>query len=137
MSVFATSTNRFSQVVKHEYEPSLAFCRDVIVINDVAATLKTGAVLGKVTATGKYKLVDSAAVDGSQNAAAVIISDNAGMSRDITIAAATDTTVVAITRGPVIVAKESLSFAANVNSGQQVTALAQLKALGILAETQL
>jgi hypothetical protein len=49
------------------------------VINDTAQTLKVGAVLGKVTATGKYKLALSAAVDGSQTPVAVLIADGMGL----------------------------------------------------------
>jgi len=36
---------------------------------------KKGAVLGKITASGKYKLVDSAAVDGSQTPKYVLSAD--------------------------------------------------------------
>ena len=56
MAVFATDSTRFSALVKHEYEAATAFCRESVVINDAAGTLRVGAVLGKVTATGKYKL---------------------------------------------------------------------------------
>jgi hypothetical protein len=35
-------------------------------------TLKAGAVLGKVTASGKYKALDPAAVDGSEAAAGIL-----------------------------------------------------------------
>lgn len=51
MSVFATDTQRLGNVLKHEYEPQLSFCREVVTINDAAATLKVGAVLGAFIAS--------------------------------------------------------------------------------------
>lgn len=137
MTVLATSSNAFSNVVKHEYEPSVGYCRDVVVVNDAAATFKVGAVLGKVTATGKYKLVTVAAADGSQNAAAVVIANNLGVSQDITIPASTDTSVLAITRGPVIVGKAALQLGADVDTDpEKLVVYNALKALGIIVETQ-
>lgn len=51
MSVILTSTNRFSNVVKREFKPEDAFCRDVITMNDAAATIQVGAVVGKYIAS--------------------------------------------------------------------------------------
>lgn len=137
MAVIAQDSTRFSAVVKHEYEPSLSYCREVVTVNEVAAvTYKVGAVLGKVTATGKYKLVEATAADGSQNAAAVVIADVLGNSNDMAIPAATDTKVLVLARGPVIVADAPLQFGASVDTaGEKQTAYDQLKALGILVET--
>ena len=48
---FATDTFRFSHLVKHEYEPNFAYCRDVLVANEAGArTYAVGTVLGRVTA---------------------------------------------------------------------------------------
>lgn len=132
MAVFATDSTRFSAVVKFELEPQLSICRDSIVINDAAATLRVGAVLGKVTATGKYKLATSAAVDGSQTPVAVLIMDGLGLSRDITLAANTDTKAIALTRGPVIVADAGLQLGTGITAAAAKDAL---KAVGILVET--
>ena len=131
MAVFATDSTRFSALVKHEYEPTSGICRESIVINDAAATLRVGAVLGKVTATGKYKLALSAAVDGSQNPAAVLIADGLGLSTDITLVAATDTKALVLVRGPVIVADAALQLGTGITAGAAATAL---KALGIIVE---
>jgi hypothetical protein len=115
MSVFATDTGiRFSSVVKHEYHPEFSYCREVITINDSAATLKVGAVLGKVTSGGKYKLALSAAVDGSQTPDAVYIADIQGISRDLVLAAATDTKVLALVRGPAVLAGEALQLGTGI-----------------------
>lgn len=132
MAVFATDSTRFSGVVKFEFAPEKSICRDSIVINDAAATLKVGAVLGKVTATGKYKLATSAAADGSQNPCAVLIIDGLGLSRDIALAANTDTKAIALTRGPVIVSDAYLQLGTGITAAAAKTALA---AVGILVET--
>lgn len=135
MPIFATDSNRLSTVVKYELAPEQAVCREAVVINAAAATYKVGAVLGKVTATGKYKLVEASANDGSQVAVAVYLCDVNGNAGDLTLAANTDTTVVVMARGPAIVAAGALTFGASVTAGALTTAaLAQLKAVGIHAE---
>lgn len=132
MAVIATDSTRFSALVKHEYEPQLSFCRDVVTVNDAAQTLKVGAVLGKVTATGKYKLCTSGAADGSQTPAAIVIADAAGNSNDIALAATTDTKVLVLTRGPVIVADAALQLGTGITAAAVKAALAPA---GILVET--
>lgn len=125
MAILATENQRFSNVVKNELWPEHAYCRNVVVINDSAATLKVGTVLGKVTATGKYKVCSPAAADGSQTAAAVLL-------QDITIAATTDTNILAMTRGPAAVSFWGLVFGAGFTTDpQKATARGQLEAAGI------
>lgn len=137
MSVIATAPKAFSAIVKHEYEPAMGYCRDVVVVNDSAATFKVGTVLGKVTATGKYKVVEASAVDGSQVAAAVVIGDAQGNTADFAVAATTDTNVLVLARGPAIVGAANLVFGASVDTGGELTtAYGQLKAVGIVVETQ-
>lgn len=131
MAVFATDSTRFSAVVKHEYEPASAVCRESIVINDAAATLRVGAVMGKVTATGKWKLALSAAVDGSQVPAGVLIVDGLGLSTDIILPANTDTKAIVLARGPCIVADAALQLGTGITLAAATTAL---KAIGILVE---
>lgn len=101
MSVIATENQRFSNVVKVEQWPEYAYCRDVITVNDSAATLKVGTVLGKVTATGKYKVAKETAVDGSKVAAAIVIQETA-------VAGSTDTKVLVLVSGAAIVSKAGL-----------------------------
>lgn len=128
MPLIATDTQRFSNVVKHEYEPSTAYCREVLTVNEAsAATYKVGTVLGKVTATGKYKASVQTAADGSQNPVAVVIDDKS-------IAATTDTKVLAIVRGPVLVSKAGLALDATFNdAAKKAAAYASLAGVGILA----
>lgn len=132
MAIFATSTTRFSALVKYELEPAIGVCRESIIVNDAANTLRVGAVLGKVTATGKYKLSASAAVDGSQVPVAVLIADYLGNSGDIVLAANTDTRALVLARGPVIVADAVLQLGTGTTAAAAATAL---KAIGILVET--
>lgn len=47
------------------------------------ADLVAGTVLGKITASGKYKAHDPAAVDGSETAAAILFADAAAASADV------------------------------------------------------
>lgn len=56
---------------------------DIVTIAS-GASLKRGAVLGKVTATGKYKLSASGASDGSQVATAILADDTNAASADVT-----------------------------------------------------
>ena len=102
MPIFATDTPRLSNLVKHEYEPSLGFCRAAVTVNEAAATTyQVGTVLGKVTATGKYVVAKETAVDGSKVPAAVVIEDKS-------VAATTDTKVLTIVRGNAILSKGAL-----------------------------
>ncbi len=126
MPVIATDTNRYSEVVKFEFEPSIGYTRESAVINDVAATLKVGTVLGKVTATGKYKVALSAAVDGSQTPVAILIADGNGVSNDLVVPAATDTKCLILARGPAIVADSALTLGTGITAAAAKAALQAL-----------
>ena len=101
MSLIATENKRLSNVVKAELWPEMGFTRQVVVINDTAADLKVGTVLGKVTATGKYKVAVETATDGSKVADAILL-------QDVTLPNATDTKALVLVKGPAIVAKGAL-----------------------------
>ncbi len=68
--------------------------------------LQAGAVLGKVTASGKYKALDPAAVDGSEAAAVVRLAE---------------------------VNAAELVWPDGITAGEQTTALGQLAALTVIA----
>lgn len=137
MSVIATDTQRYSNVVKYEDEPSLALTREVVVVNDAAKTLKLGMLLGKVTATGKYKEAVQSATDGSQNPVAVVVGKNI-FAGDVTVPATTDTNVLAIVRGVVIVSKAGLLPNASFNDATKLAAAyASLASVGILANNSI
>lgn len=138
MAVVATETQKFSNVVKHEYAPESAYCREVITMNDAAATISIGAVLGKVTATGKYKLVTVAANDGSQNAVAVVIGNAFGAALPTTLAATTDTKFLVLARGPVMIGKAALQVGADVDTAPELAVVyASLASVGIIAADQI
>ena len=89
MAVIAQDSQRISNLVKHEYEPSLDYCRKVLTFTGTTA-FGLGTVLGKVTSTGAYVEAVETAIDGSKAPAAVVLEDkvvNAGA----IVAAAIDT----------------------------------------------
>ena len=126
MTIVAQDTNRFSNLVKGELWPHTGFCRKEVVVNEAAAkTYAVGTVLGKVTATGKYKIAVETAVDGSKVAAAVVISD-------ASIGAAVDTKLVVLVKGPAEVSQGALVLDATYNDQAKKDAVyASLEAVGI------
>jgi Bacteriophage lambda head decoration protein D len=86
--------------------------------------LVAAAVLGKVTASGKYKALDPAAVDGSEAAAGILY--------DAVDASAADAEGVAIVRLAEVNAAE-LVWPAGIGAPEQTTALGELAALTIIA----
>lgn len=108
MTVVATDTQRLSNWLKYEEEPSLGLCHEVVTINEAAETaLVTGTVLGKVTVGGKYKVAVETAGDGSEVAAAIYMGGVLGQDTQ-TVAAATDTKILVLARGKAIVSKDAL-----------------------------
>lgn len=125
MSVIATDTPRFSNVVKGELWPELTYCRAVVTVNDAAATLKVGTVLGKVAADGKYKVAVQTAVDGTATADAIVI-------QETTVPATTDTKVLVLVKGPAAVSKAGLILDATYDQASEKAAVyASLEAKGI------
>lgn len=125
MAVIATDTPRFSNVVKAELFPEIAYCRAIVTVNDAAATLKVGTVLGKVTVGGKYKVAVETSSDGSKVADAIVI-------QEITIPATTDTKVVVLLKGPAAVSKGALILDATYDDDtKKGVVYAALEAKGI------
>ncbi|ALI57077.1 head decoration protein [Celeribacter marinus] len=121
MSVL-TQPPSMGDVLKYELNPN--FTRETVTL--LAGTAyPVGAVVGKITASGKYKLSPSGGSDGAQNAAAVLLY--------ATDARAADQEAVVILRGPAIVSKAALVFDATVDDAAKIaTKLSQLTALGII-----
>lgn len=125
MALIATELQGYSNTFKKTLWADLAYNFNEIVVNDAAATLAVGTLLGLVTATGKYKVCVQTAVDGSQIPAAIV-------SVAETIPATTDTAVLAMTRGPASVNKGGLILGASYdNDTKKNTAYAALEAKGI------
>lgn len=139
MPVFATETNRnLSFLIKRYGNADFPeFHQDLAVINDTAGTIVLGTVLGKVTATGKYKVSRPAASDGSQIPSAVYIGtgDTLGAPVPTTIALNTDAKILVLARGNVVVSSAALVYDATINDAtKRQTANDALKAVGILVE---
>ena len=133
MTIISTDSQRYSNVVKYEVEPSLAITREVVVVNDAAKTLKLGMLLGKVTATGKYKESVQSASDGSQNPVAVVIGKSE-LAADVVLPATTDTKVLALVRGDAIVSKAGLKPHSSFDDATKLAAAyASLATVYILA----
>lgn len=132
MAAIETRSTRLGAVLQYEDHPEYGHCRDVVVANEAAIkTYVIGTVLGKVTATGKYKILEATASDGSQNFAGIYIGDPKGDNKQ-TIAATTDTNVVVLFRGPAGVGKANLVFGASVDTAPELAAVyAQMEAVGI------
>lgn len=121
MSVL-TQPPTMGDVLKYELNPN--FTRETVTL--LAGTnYPVGAVLGRITASGKMKLSTAAGSDGAQNAAAVLLY--------ATDASAADQKAVVIVRGPAIVSQAALVFDASVDDAAKTAAkYAQLTALGII-----
>jgi len=110
-------------LLKYEVNPN--YTRDTITL--LAGTAyPVGAVLGRITASGKYKLATSGGSDGAQTAAAVLLY--------AVDASGTEGIGIALTRGPAIVARGIVSFDATVDDPAKIaTKQGQLASLGIIA----
>jgi hypothetical protein len=121
MSVL-TQPPTMGDVLKYELNPN--FTRETVTL--LAGTnYPVGAVLGRITASGKMKLSTATGTDGAQNTAAVLLYD--------VDATAADASALVIVRGPAIVSKAALVFDASVDDATKTAAKhAQLTALGII-----
>lgn len=126
MPLIATDTKRLSNVVKQELWPDSAYCRALVTVNEAAAKeYVPGTVLGKVTASGKYKIAVQNAADGSQTADAIVM-------EKYTIAATTDTKVLVLIKGPAVIGKGGLVLDASYDLQAEKDAVyAALEAKGI------
>ena len=121
MSVL-THPPTMGDVLKYELNPN--FTRETVTLL-TGTSYPVGAVLGRITASGKYKLATSGGSDGAQNAAAVLLY--------ATDASAADQEAVVIVRGPAIVSKAALVFDASVDdAAKTATKHGQLAAIGII-----
>lgn len=125
MAVLYTESKKFSNTFKQLLWEDLKYCGDILVANEAAAkSYKIGDIVGKVTASGKVKLSVDTAVDGSQTVYGIVAEDKE-------VAAATDTKVRIIYRGPAAVNKAGLFFDASYNDADKLAAYAVLDGKGI------
>lgn len=112
--IIATETQRLSNVLKAELFPELAYCREVVTVNEAAAAeYVPGTVVGKVTTGGKYKVAVETATDGSKVFAGVVLEAKS-------IAATTDTKVLILKRGPASVSKGALVIDATYDNATKL-----------------
>ena len=112
-------------VVKIQFDPN--YTNEAITLL-LGTNYKAGSVLGKITASGKYKLAVVGAVDGSAVAVAVLLNPS-----DATLA---DATGIILARGPAVVSKAALVFDASVNTVPlTATKWAELTTVGIVPRT--
>lgn len=111
-----------------KYELNANYCRETVTLKS-GTNYALGSVLGKITASGKYRLAPAAAVtgdEGAETAAAVLI--------EAVDATAADKTGLVVARGPTIVSKAALVFDASVDQSAEKTAKhAQLASAGVIA----
>lgn len=97
------------------------FSREEVILVSGAGIVQTGTVLGKITASGKYKPVTVAAVDGSQTAAGILL--------DTVDATSADAPAVIIARDAIVV-HQGLRYGADVDtSGERAAITTALGAL--------
>lgn len=106
-----------------KYEAPNLYSRDRVTVAS-GQNLPLGAVVGIVTATGKVTRIDPSATDGTQVAAGVLL-----QACDATLADRDDGLIVA---RHAIVADHALAWPAAITNAEKLSAVAQLKALGVL-----
>ena len=118
-----TEPPSMGDVLKYEVNPN--YTREVVTLL-AGMPYPVGAVLGRITASGKYKLATSGGTDGAQTASAVLL-----YAVDATLA---DATGIVVARGPAIVSRAGLAYDATVDDGAKITTpIGQLAAAGIVA----
>jgi len=118
-----TQPPTMGDVLKYEVNPN--YTRETVTL--LAGTAyPVGSVLGRITASGKYKLATSGGSDGAQTASAVLL-----YAVDATLA---DATGIVVVRGPSIVSRAGLAYDGTVDDAAKITTkIGQLGALGIIA----
>lgn len=110
-----------------KYELNGSYCRETVTLK-AGTSYALGSVLGRITASGKYRLSPDAEVigdEGAEVATAVLI--------EAVDATAGDRTGLVVARGPAIVSKAALVFDASVDQEAEKAAKhAELSAAGIV-----
>ena len=118
-----TEPPSMGDVLKYEVNPN--YTREVVTLL-AGMPYPVGAVLGRITASGKYKLATSGGTDGAHTASAVLL-----YPVDATLA---DAVGIVAARGPAIVSRAGLAYDATVDDAAKInTKIGQLAAAGIIA----
>ena len=120
-----TQNPTLGDLVKYELEPR--YSREVVTLKS-GASYAIGTVLGRITASGKYRASPVAEVvgdEGAENACAVLL--------EIVDATAADAVGLVAVRGPIILSKDRLVYDASVDLAAEKTAkIAQLAPHGLV-----
>lgn len=112
-----------SDVLKYEINPN--YTRETVTLL-AGIAYPVGAVLGRVTASGKYTLSPDAGSDGSETAAGVLL-----YAVDATLA---DAVGIVLVRGPAILSRAALAYHGSVDDSTKIAGkLAELASLGLIA----
>ena len=118
-----TQPPTMGDVLKYEVNPN--YTRETVPLL-AGMAYPVGSVLGRITASGKYKLATSGGTDGAQTAGAVLL-----YAVDATPG---DAVGVVLVRGPAIVSRAALAYDGTVDDATKITTkISQLAALGIIA----
>lgn len=117
-----TEGQHAGEFLVREFDPE--FNREVVTVVSGQA-LAAGAVIGKITLSGKYAAYDNAAADGTEAAAGILYA--------AVDASAADAEGVAILRGPAVVNTAELVWDAGQDAAAQTAGLVDLAALDIIA----
>ena len=118
-----TQPPTMGDALKYEVNPN--YTRETVTLLSGTA-YPVGSVLGRITASGKYKLATSGGTDGAQTAAAVLL-----YAVDATLS---DAEGIVVVRGPAIVSRAALTYDATVDDAAKITTkIGQLANLGIIA----
>ena len=113
-----------------KFELNAGYCRETVTLK-AGTNYPLGAVLGRITATAKYRLAPASVAvgdEGAETASAVLL--------DAVDATGGDRTGLILVRGPVILSKAALVFDASVDTpAEREAKYAQLAALGLVPRT--
>lgn len=117
-----TMPNTAGQFVK--YEAPQSYSRDDVIVAS-GQNLAAGQVVGRITASGKIAAFSPGASDGTQNAVGVMVA--------AVDATGGDKPGVMIARHAIVVDRDSLVWGGSPTNAEKDAAIAQLRALGIVA----
>jgi hypothetical protein len=110
-----------------KYELNGDYCRETVMLKS-GTNYPIGSVLGKITASKKYRLSPDAEVEGDEGAETAI-----AVLIEAVDATAADKTGLIVARGPVILSKAILAFDVSVNdAGKKTAKHAELSAAGLV-----
>lgn len=105
---------KVGDVLKNEYDPASGYCRELVTVRVPAGGLSVGAVLEATSVSNVYVLIVAAQ---TANAAGVLVDDN------VYNLSAGDHSLAVLTRGPAIVADDSLTYGSDIDTGPERTAV--------------